>query len=164
MITRRRTPKPPKAPKVRRNLEDMRHNELESLLDDEYSILVRGRAAIKNGSNWLRCFTCGAPMHWKSADNGHFLPRALRGTRFDLRNQRPQCKRCNWTLEGNKLEYEKRLRAEIGDEEVDALITTAGFWGAARHTRDWLIEQIGDLRQQTAPIKKALKALDGGTL
>jgi hypothetical protein len=57
-----------KAKQPRRSLEDMKHGELEALLDAEYSVLVRGSAAIANESTWAKCYTCGAPTHWKSLD------------------------------------------------------------------------------------------------
>jgi thermostable 8-oxoguanine DNA glycosylase len=84
--------------------------------------------------------------------------------RRSLEDMKHECKRCNWTLEGNKAEFEKRLRAEIGDKRVDALEQKAGFFGGSKHPREWLLEQIRGMRRETAPILKALKALDGGAI
>jgi len=157
-----RFPKKAKAPSEgRRALEDMKHGELEHLLDAEVSLWVRGKPAVElDLGGLIPCYTCGRMSHYKSMDSGHFFVRAHRGTRWDLRNIRPQCKRCNWTLEGNKDEYTSRLTAELGPETIEELRTLSAFYGATRMPREWLIQQIRSWRAKNAPLRKELKCLE----
>lgn len=138
----------------------MSHSELEALLDAELSLHVRGGAAVKAGSPFVRCYTCGRLSHWKDLDCGHFIPRVRRGTRWELDNLRPQCKPCNWTLEGNKDEYLARLTAEIGFGAIEDLRRKAAFYGSTRMAREWLIEQIRAWRERNRPLRRALKELE----
>jgi hypothetical protein len=143
----------------RRTLEEMKHNELVHLLDAEISFFVRASEAIKAGSPVIKCYTCGSPYYWQAMDCGHFEPRAEIGTRWDLNNLRPQCKRCNWTLEGNKVEYKRLLEAELGKDVVDQLHVIAQGYRGAKIPREWLIEQIKLWRAKNAPLRKEVKCL-----
>lgn len=69
------------------------------------------------------CYTCGA--HSDAIHTGHFISSSVCSVslRYDLRNLRPQCFRCNIHLSGNWLAYEKRLILEHGQSYVDNLKT-----------------------------------------
>ncbi len=67
------------------------------------------------------CYTCD---QWISAkyecDLSHYYAKgAFEALRFDPRNYRPACKKCNLFLQGNTIEFERRLRDEIGQSELD---------------------------------------------
>ena len=126
-----------------RTLSQLGYPELEKALDREISKYVRNSRAV-NGM--VQCYTCGAWQAVESADCGHYIVRAYRGTRYDLRNLRPQCKRCNWTLEGNHLIFRQKLVAELGEKTVADMEHYAGFFGQHRHAREWMIEQIKKYR------------------
>lgn len=70
------------------------------------------------------CFTCGsrdlAGSNWQS---GHFIPSSVCGAylRYDLRNIRPQCIRCNLHGGGMGAEFYRRLVLIEGQEYVDQL-------------------------------------------
>lgn len=130
--------------KSRRSLPEMGYSELEKKLDEEISIYVRRKYSI-NG--YCRCFTCGAIQPIESTDCGHYIVRAYRGTRYDLRNLRPQCVRCNWTLEGNHSIFRENLVKEYGEEEVSAMESYSKFFGQTRHPREWLLLEIEKYRK-----------------
>lgn len=152
---RRSSPKP-KAATARRTIEDMSHAELEALLDAEVSLHVRATPALKS-HGLARCITCGAWKPWKEMDCGHYIPRHRRGTRFDLRNLRPQCVECNKWREGEHWKYRQALVEELGEKEVEALELTASLWGDGRHPREWLISEIKKWRERNKPLRKSIK-------
>ena len=65
------------------------------------------------------CFTCGKKVEGYSSQGGHFIPKSVCGTSlyFHPDNVHCQCSFCNLQLEGNRLEYAKRL----GQEKVNEL-------------------------------------------
>ena len=71
---------------------------------------------IRNRDNNV-CFTCGKP----ASDNGHYIPRARTQFRWDEKNCNAQCKHCNWTLEGNKDIYRKKLIAKYGKDFIELI-------------------------------------------
>lgn len=134
----------------------MDHGDLVGLLDDEVSLFVRAApAAYSPRPGYVQCYTCGAWVFWKNINCGHFVPRHRHGTRYDLRNVRPQCVECNKWHEGEHWLYRKKLIDELGEKEVEALELTASLWGMKRHPREWLIEQIKDWRIRNKPLRKA---------
>jgi Bacteriophage Lambda NinG protein len=141
---------------MRRSLEQMTHGELERLLDDELSLSVRaGAAAELDLQGYVPCYTCGRMHHWKQLDAGHYIGRSNRGTRFDRRNVRPQCTRCNSFEEGQHWLFRKTLVAELGAEEVEALEALAAMWGASKHPREWLLSEIGRLREENRKLRRS---------
>ena len=126
-----------------RTISQLGYPELEKALDREISKYVRNFYA-KDG--FVQCYTCGRWQVVASTDCGHFIPRAMRGTRYDLKNLRPQCKRCNWTLEGNHLIFRQKLVAELGEKAVADMELKAGMWGQSRHDKPWMIDEIKKYR------------------
>ena len=135
--------------RMRRTLPEMRLNELEKKLDREISEYVR-----RTSNGYCTCYTCGAIQPKESTDCGHYIVRAYRGTRYDLRNLRPQCKRCNWTLEGNHQVFRKRLVEEYGEKIVEDMENHAKFFGQTRHAREWLIAEIARYRELNKKYKE----------
>jgi hypothetical protein len=69
----------------------------------------------------LFCYTCGKPLQLNTVDCqcGHYLSRgAYSGLTFHPNNSRPQCRKCNYFLNGNLIEYRIRLIAELGEKAV----------------------------------------------
>lgn len=134
----------------------MSHGELEQLLDAEVSFFVRvSRAAYTNGM--IACVTCGRLFSWNNIDAGHYISRVHRGTRWDLRNIRPQCRKCNSFCEGEHWKYRQALVEEIGEKEVKALELTASMWGADKHSREYLLFEIRNWREKNKPLQKWAK-------
>lgn len=78
---------------------------------------VRVRDA-KNG-----CISCDKPASWDGQWHGSHLRSvgSASAVRFNLWNINKSCSVCNNHLSGNIREYERRLRAKIGNEKVDWL-------------------------------------------
>lgn len=70
-----------------------------------------------------KCFTCDAQISGSNKQLGHFIPSSIGGAylRYDLRNLRWQCMRCNVHAGGNGAEYYVRMVKENGQEYVDQL-------------------------------------------
>lgn len=74
--------------------------------------------------NAVYCFTCGnGPLEGPNRQLGHFIPKSVCGAylKYDLRNLRFQCFRCNINAGGNGAEFYKRLVEKEGQEYVDTL-------------------------------------------
>jgi hypothetical protein len=153
-----RKKKPSVPTEGRRTLEDMNLGELELLLDAEISIHVRGAPALKS-RGFIACYTCGGMHHYTEMDAGHYIGRAHRGTRWDLRNIRPQCTKCNSYEEGRHWQFRRNLVAEIGAEEVENLEQLAEMYGASRFDKDWIVQQIRTWREKNKALRKELKCL-----
>jgi len=135
------------------------HSNLVSRLDEEVSRYVRLLAASESPRpGYLQCFTCGEWVHWKKADAGHFIPRHRHGTRFDLRNIRPQCTRCNRYHEGEHWLFRSGLVQSLGELEVADLELTASRWGLNRHDNLWLLDQIDKYKKLNKPLLEEAKS------
>lgn len=68
-----------------------------------------------------RCYTCGARISGSNKQLGHFIPSSVCGCylRYNLRNLRWQCMRCNQFAGGNGAEFYKRMVKEVGQKAVD---------------------------------------------
>ena len=69
------------------------------------------------------CFTCGTEKPIKSVDNGHYMKREHKATRYHENNCRPQCKTCNGDTKhnGKQAEFRVNLVNEIGEEMVSKI-------------------------------------------
>ena len=99
-----------------RKLEEKTIPQLQNTLWDVFAKYIKTLHAPK-------CYTCDKPIRMGTGDcqAGHFIPRNYSPTKYEEDNVRPQCSRCNKFLSGRPVEFERRLRDEIGDEAVEAL-------------------------------------------
>lgn len=77
----------------------------------------------KKDGTW-ECYTCDAKnLVGANCQCGHLIPRSICGAylRFDLRNIRIQCWRCNINAGGNGAIFLKRLIEREGQEYADQL-------------------------------------------
>lgn len=93
-------------------------SKLKHELDKWFSLYIRNKFS-KNG--YCVCYTCGAVKLIKNIQNGHYIARSYTAVRFDENNCRPQCVGCNMFGKGKPLEFEERLKKEIGEEAVEAM-------------------------------------------
>jgi len=71
------------------------------------------------------CISCGG----RPEEAGHFYSGGhYSALRFLENNVHGQCKRCNRHLHGNLIEYEKRLKVRIGEDEVQKLHDIADYY------------------------------------
>ena len=82
-------------------------------------LLRRLQEATDNG--YVYCISCGAILHYKQAQGGHYIPRRHRATELEEDNINPQCARCNGFLSGNTILYRDNLVKTIGVERVERL-------------------------------------------
>lgn len=91
---------------------------------------------------WCRCYTCDKPIQvgGNDCDGGHFIPRTYSPTKYDEDNVRPQCSSCNQYHEGKPVEFERRLKLEIGDDAVANLkLRSTEPW---KWNRPDMVEQV----------------------
>lgn len=86
--------------------------------DRVFSLYIRNRGAT---FGYNHCYTCYAYLPVEELQNGHFRPRRYLNTRWHPVNCWPSCNRCNVELSGNLEVYEKKLRAQFGDDAIDEL-------------------------------------------
>ena len=72
-------------------------------------------------NRYVYCISCGAILHYKQAQGGHYIPRRHRSTELEPDNINPQCARCNGFLSGNTILYRDNLVKSIGIERVERL-------------------------------------------
>lgn len=78
----------------------------------------------KKGDGTWECYTCGQQNLQKSnKQTGHFIPKSVCGAllKYDLRNLRIQCFRCNCNLSGNGAVFYRNMVRDQGQEFVDEL-------------------------------------------
>ena len=118
-------------------------SQLKKKLDKEFSIYIRRRDS-DSFSELGNCITCGKSVHWKMADNGHFITRACLPIRWDEKNCALQCKSCNGFRGGEPLLYRKRLIGMYGEDEVERLENTYTSWRASE-TDKWTMDELREL-------------------
>jgi len=97
-------------------LEKKSIGQLKKVLDADMSKWVRRNWSV-DGVN-VKCFTCDTVKPIKKMHSGHYIPRTQSPTRYDERNQRPQCPGCNTFRSGMPHEYRRNLVEEIGPDDV----------------------------------------------
>jgi hypothetical protein len=112
--------------------------QLKKELDRVFSIYIRQKYADSQGN--VACYTCGKVMHWKLIQNGHFVSRQYLATRWDENNCRPQCIGDNIFGNGKPLDFEERLKAELGADYVEEM--KASRHQSLKLDRHWYEEQI----------------------
>lgn len=96
--------------------------QLKKILWQLCKQIIRKKYANSQG-HW-QCYTCSKLItENKDAHTGHFIPSSICGAllRYDIRNLRVQCYRCNIWLTGNGSQFYKNLVEKEGQEYVDEL-------------------------------------------
>jgi hypothetical protein len=141
-----------KKPKTRKTLDTKTYKELEKDLDRIFSEYIRLRDADQNG--YVSCITCGSIHYWfdgHQINNGHFLPRGRKATRFDEMNCHSQCVRCNMYKSGEWDIYEQRLIELYGKEAVEELKLKSRIGGGYDGCQ--LKEKIIEYREKVKQLK-----------
>jgi 5-methylcytosine-specific restriction endonuclease McrA len=112
--------------------------QLKKELDKYFSLYIRHTHSDENGNN--TCYTCGKPGTIKTMQCGHFVSRQYLATRWHLDNCRIQCAGCNIFGNGKPLDFEERLKKELGDEYVEEM--KASRHQSLKLDRHWYQEQI----------------------
>ncbi|MCK4821513.1 recombination protein NinG, partial [bacterium] len=99
---------------------------------------------------------CGIPVHWKKADAGHFIKRQFMSLRFNEKNVSGQCRRCNWLLQGNDINYAKGLVKKYGEGILEQLVSTKN---RTVHMGKFELKHIADYYRMKFNQIKKLKGL-----
>jgi len=95
---------------------------------------------IRKRDDGLGCISCGS---FNEIQAGHFYSAGnYNHMRFLEDNVNSQCKRCNYFISGNLLEYRKNLIEKIGIDRVEHLDFLSQQRGAHKDDRFALIEII----------------------
>lgn len=117
----------------------------EAKLKDKIWKLCKKIIRTKYGNS---CYTCEAEnlvgSNWHT---GHFIPSSVCGVflRWELRNLRPQCFRCNISLVGNGSTFYKRLVEREGQAYVDQLFIEKEL--GIKATKAFLSEKLAELQK-----------------
>jgi Bacteriophage Lambda NinG protein len=120
------TPKPKTAAKLKKELDAI------------FSKYIRLKYSDENGN--VACYTCGKVMHWKQIQNGHFISRQYLATRWHEDNCRPQCIGDNIFGNGKPLDFEERLKKDLGSQYVEDMKMLRHK--SLKLDRHWYAEQI----------------------
>ena len=105
--------------KIARKANKPTRTKLIKEADALMSKWVRLSRADEDG--FVDCFTCDHSGHYKKMQNGHWIVRQYKYTRWDEDNTRPQCYACNFLFNGRPHIFRENLVDEIGEERVKAL-------------------------------------------
>ena len=126
------------------NYENKTLKQLDDILDDWFSKFIRLRNADEYGM--IRCITCGKRVHWKRADNGHFVKRGHAGTKYDEKNCGEQCRfPCNRRRNGEEQAHRIYIDKTYGEGTADMLKHKGKF--PLTMTREEHIEKINHYKQ-----------------
>lgn len=75
--------------------------------------------------------------------NGHYISRFFKYTRWELDNMRPQCFMCNMRLQGMPHIFRKKLVDELGEKRVVEMETLAQV--LFREKDEWILNVIHSL-------------------
>lgn len=135
--------KVPSPKKKKKRSEPKSVSKLMKELDAVFSQWVRLSHANKEGI--VSCYTCGYQNHYKKMQNGHFISRFYKATRWDKRNCRVQCVMCNMWRNGDIATFRENLVKELGEEVVREIEISRNI--SQKLDRDLLMEKIGYYRQ-----------------
>ena len=129
-----------KKPKKRKSIDEKGIRELTKVLDKVFSEYIRLKFSDDNG--YCRCVTCGSIRKWNDIDNGHFINRDVKATRFDEINCRPQCVSCNHYHSGKAYKFRQALVEIYGEKEIKDMERKAELGGSfcAYQLREMIIE------------------------
>lgn len=125
---------------IKAKKKEKRENHLPTLikkLDTIFSLYIRNK--FKNQDGTVTCFTCYNRHPLKEIQNGHYVRRANMNTRFDERNCRPQCFKCNVWYRGNYAQFTDHLLEIYGEEWLRELIADG------RKIKKWTSQELKDL-------------------
>ena len=92
-------------------------SKLVKKLDTVFSQYIRLSNADNNG--YCTCVTCNKTFFWKEIQAGHFMSRKHYSTRWDERNVKPQCLRCNIYNQGEGYLYSLYLGDKLSKKLLE---------------------------------------------
>ena len=84
-------------------------------IDKPFHEYIRRRDA-DDDSGYCQCISCDKPIHFTESDAGHFISRGKLATRWDERNVKAQCRKCNRFEYGRQFEYSLKIGTELAEQ------------------------------------------------
>jgi len=135
--------------------EDYEAAERSALVHDIDFVFSRCvRMMYADSAGLCSCYTCFLVQHWSMNQCGHFIKRGNTAVRWDFRNAKPQCRKCNENLHGNLEVYEKYLEMEHPGlpDQLKEISREPYKW-----SRDELKQLLIDLRAKLKIIEQKFK-------
>ena len=109
-------------------------------IDKVFHEYIRRRDADNNTGN-CDCVSCGKTIHFSESDAGHLISKKYLITRYDERNVKAQCRKCNRFEYGRQYEYSIALGQELSQELLQTSRSMVKFSDA-----DWqeIFEEFND--------------------
>ena len=109
-------------------------------IDKVFHEYIRRRDADNNTGN-CSCVSCGKTIHFSESDARQFLSRKYLITRYDERNVKAQCRKCNRFEYGRQYEYSIALGQELSQELLQTSRSMVKYTDA-----DWqeIFEEFND--------------------
>ena len=138
-------------------LKDKSVKQLKKILWTWFSHYIRLRDS--NYQGWAECISCGKQVKYgtKDCQAGHFISRKVEAIRFNEQNVNVQCYRCNHTLEGNQVSYQKGIDMKYGSSISKELLSCKHT--THRWTKDALLDLIEYYKEEVKVLQdiKGLK-------
>ena len=80
-------------------------------MDTYFHRYIRLKNTDKEGKG--ECYTCETPLEFKRSQCGHFMGREHKATRWDERNAKLQCARCNSWGQGQQFKFSLKLGMKL---------------------------------------------------
>ena len=117
--------KPQGYKKYKRHPMTRKPKSLKTLVKDLDAIFSKYiRLSNANDTGYCTCCTCGKMYKWDDSSRincGHYIGRQHKAHRWNERNCKPQCARCNNWGQGEQVKFFKYLVAKYGAFYVDWL-------------------------------------------
>jgi hypothetical protein len=136
---------------IREKKRELNDGNAMHLADTYYSRFIRLYHSIDGNCT---CYTCGVIKPIKEVDNGHYMKRQHKNTRYHENNCRPQCKICNGDTKhnGKQIEFRENLVNELGEgaaHEIELLSqeTIKADYHFYKEKADYYRQQVNDLQK-----------------
>lgn len=108
---------------AKKKTKTVSRSKLVKKADSIFSTYIRLRDADKH---WIvKCPLCWAKIHWKKAQNMHFITRACWFYRYSETNCHAWCMRCNVILNWNYIAYTRWMQNQYWIADVDKMIANS---------------------------------------
>lgn len=127
-------------------LPKLNRKKIIKKLDEVFSQYIRLR---DSNAKWeVVCPLCGAKMHWKKAQNMHFISRGVLKYRYSEKNCHAWCMRCNVILNWNYIAYTRRMQKMYGIAYVDSIINDKQVFTISTPQLEKVLEYYTELRDK----------------
>ena len=147
-------------------VDKLDRKSLETRLDKMVQTYARYKWSYKkdDGMRYAHCVTCGRefPLN-KGLAGGHFIPRGIKITRWDVDNVNPQCTGCNTYKNGAYIEYSSWVIDKYGKNWFDHMVSLMLQW-RNNEIRNWKIDELRSKYRDTVELVRDFEESSGEKL